>query len=214
MDEPKPLHGLLVDDHALFLSGLKRVLAEALTFRSLATATNPSNAAKILAATSGDMDLIVVDFFIPGFSAETFIPQFRHAAAKAKIICLSGTQSPKDKQTALSLGADAFVGKHAPPEELLEIVNRVLADNFDTSAVEATIDADGLKSLGLSPRQAEIVILAIRGASTKEVARQLEISPETVKTHLSTIYRVCGVSTRVELSSWARRHGLVFEEIH
>ncbi len=214
MDDVKPLHGLLVDDHAMFLSGLKRILADALPFKSLTTATTPTAAAQTLAGSSGDIDLIVVDFFIPGFAATDFIAQFRAAAPHAKIICLSGTQSPKDKQAALELGANAFVGKHAPPEDLIAVVTRTLTGAAEDDSSEAFVDPNGLKALGLSPRQAEIVVLAIRGASTKEVARKLEISPETVKTHLATVYRISGVSTRVELSSWARRHGLVFDEPH
>lgn len=205
------LVGILIDDHELFVSGLKFLLTDAFPQAQLTVHKDPKSAETGIAAKAGAIDLIVTDYFMPGFAAEIFLPKLRRAAPRASIVCVSATLSPEDGRDARRYGADAFVGKHAPPETLIGVIKSALRGEAEAPAGDPGPAPVNFQAVGLTQRQGEIVLLATEGRSNREIAEQLGLSPETIKAHLAAVYRACEVSNRLELAAWARRQGLLVD---
>lgn len=206
-DSAPQLTAILIDDHQLFSSGLQFLLEEHLSFRELSAHVDPRSAKAAIAAYAEDVDMIITDFYMPGYDPADFIPDLRKCAPRATIICVSATLSAEDEQRARDLGADAFIGKHIPPAVLAQTIIDLV--NGAEPTRETQLTAPPFAAAGLTVRQGEIVVLVAQGRSNKEIACALGLSPETVKAHLATIFREHELSNRIELIGWARRRGLM-----
>ncbi|MEM9168646.1 MAG: response regulator transcription factor [Pseudomonadota bacterium] len=195
--------GVILDDHELFANGLRCLLDEILDFATLFVCSDPDSAASTIDRASAD--LIVTDFYIPGYCAETFLPELRRRAPNAVIAAVSATLDRADAERARALGATVFVPKSAPVDTLAQTLKDAIAGSQTADAADAS---PPLGELGLTPRQGDILVKVGAGLSTKEIARSLAVSPETVKTHLAQMFRACGVANRIELIRWARGRGV------
>lgn len=196
----------ILDDHKLFSGGLELLLKSLpgeLICRSFDTAEN------FLHAMSNDNDevaLYVVDFYIPGCNLPDLIRQLLHEDSHRRILVVSASINLTDRQLAMDAGASLFLNKNTDPELLLKNVSSLLCGETPVSTVPAAPNL--AKRFNLTPRQLEILVLVSKGLSNKEVARTLEISPETVKTHLGDIFRRFEVSNKIEAVDFARSNGL------
>ena len=194
----------IIDDHKLFSSGLELLLGE-LSGISLQSFTSKD---QCLVNQSSTPSLIVLDFYLPGTSfSETFTElQERY---QCPIIIVSASPSPTDRKTAMSAGAAAFINKNADPDHLLQTVSSVL--NWEQVGIDETNEAHTIDStkLGLSERQLDILIMVSKGYSNKEIAGSLGISPETVKSHLKTIFKRIEVQNRIEAVEFIRHNGVM-----
>lgn len=206
--------GIILDDHALFARGLNMLLADTYPKAEFTVHTNPSEAIRMIGTLGGDVDLILTDFYMPGHDPIEVLSALRAKAPHASIIVVSATLSPEDQTRATAQGIDAFVGKHIPPEQLLGVIRANLAgDTAKVANLKVTkanhVDRVSIfAQIGLTKRQGEIAVMVCNGLSNREVAERLGVSPETIKTHLSSIYRDCKVSGRIDLINWCRKHGL------
>lgn len=169
---------------------------------------NPSAAEFSVAEWSGNIDLIVVDFYIPGYSAKDVIHRLRTLSPSAKIVCISASISPEDEYLARTVGADLYMLKHTEPSALTAAVGQLLKGQVPPllPANRATLAA-----LGLTARQEDILAQIVKGQSNKQIANALHISPETVKAHLAELYRRTNTINRVSLVNWARSVGILME---
>ena len=108
----------------------------------------------------------------------------------------------------MQLGAVAYFEKHLEPDAVLSGLQEVLQDSYQYDDEDCSI-AERFAEDKLTQRQTEILICLARGASPKVIAQQLDISTETVKTHLSKLYQNLDISSKDEAIIWAREHGLV-----
>ena len=200
------LHGLLIDDHRLFASGLKLLLLGEFDFSSLEICYEPTSAEEIIANQDGNIDLIVTDFYVPGFNAIAMIENLRARAPAAKIVCISASSSPEDERCARNAGADMYVPKYADPELLVAAVKTLFSGK---QTLPRLPDAKVHRALGLTPRQTQIIQEMARGLSNKEIALNFGLSPETIKSHVADMYRQTGMSNRIALINWARARGLL-----
>ncbi len=195
----------IVDDHKLFSSGLALLLDELSGETSVICFSTPD---EFLSAKSQHLDLVVLDFYVPGFS---FIDSYQKIAdvIECPIIVVSASPSPADQRQALATGASVFVSKHAEPEELLAKVKDVLLGNFSQSdETQHSATTRSFAEFGLTRRQVEILLLVAKGYSNKEIAAAFEISPETVKSHMKSVFRNIKVQSRIEALEFVRQHGL------
>lgn len=194
----------IVDDHRLFASGLSLMLAAPPIGARTQVFDDP---AAFLAAPAEDgWRVVVLDYFIPGHRPVEMIAKIGEAAPDAAILVVSGSISDEDRRDALAAGAAGFLSKTAEPAMLAATV-AALAEDAPAPA-EGCAATEGAAALGLSPRQAEILNAVARGQTNKEIARRLTVSPETIKTHLSEIFRRLDVGNRVEAIAAARARGL------
>lgn len=201
-----PQAALIIDDHALFAAGLEGAIGTKLSIPTVKIAVNGAKALEFIAAISPD--LIISDFYIPGDPASELLPKLRKAAPEAVIVIVSATLDPADYARAFEYGANGFVSKNAPPDDVVRAITEALAGR---APVLTATTSSVFAAVGLTPRQGEIVIAAGKGLSNKQIAAQLGVSPETVKAHLAQIFRVCEVSNRVELTGWVRRQGIALD---
>jgi DNA-binding NarL/FixJ family response regulator len=197
---------IIIDDHQLFSGGFKHVLTGLHGVENAVSFDNPQSA--IEAEFDEDVVLVVSDLYIPGYDMFIWIDRLRAHFDKAGLAVVSSSISRTDRRECLLAGADAYFEKHADPDLVVEGFSALLAKTkVQDGFLERT--AREAQDIGLTHKQIDILVHLSRGLSLKEVAIRFEISPETVKTHLSNIYYILGVSGRSAASDWAKRHGLI-----
>ena len=203
------MHALIVDDHALVCVGLKATLLDGLSDIKVSTASDGAKALDILL--NGSIDLAVIDLFMPGGDGGfDFIDTVCQTYPKLPIIVLSASENPAHIRKCLDIGAKGFVTKSAPKEILFTAITKVLAgDRYIPSALltaqgdggrgnsDLQASADNVIQL-LTGRQLEILALISKGLSNKLIARELFLSENTVKVHVSAILRALSLSNRTQ----------------
>ena len=203
------MHTRIVDDHAFVCVGLKATLLDGLSDIKVSTASDGAKALDILLNDS--IDLAVIDLFMPGGDGGfDFIDTVCQTYPKLPIIVLSASENPAHIRKCLDIGAKGFVTKSAPKEILFTAITKVLAgDRYIPSALltaqgdggrgnsDLQASADNVTQL-LTERQLEILALISKGLSNKLIARELFLSENTVKVHVSAILRALSLSNRTQ----------------
>tara|TARA_B110000977_G_scaffold124300_1_gene159293 strand:- start:208 stop:885 length:678 start_codon:yes stop_codon:yes gene_type:complete len=203
------MHALIVDDHAFVCVGLKATLLDGLSDIKVSTASDGTKALDILRNDS--IDLAVIDLFMPGGDGGfDFIDIVCRTYPKLPIIVLSASENPAHIRKCLDIGAKGFVTKSAPKEILFTAITKVLSG--DRYIPNALLKVDGDSGRGnsdpqtstdnvtqlLTERQLDILELISKGLSNKLIARQLFLSENTVKVHVSAILRALSLSNRTQ----------------
>jgi len=197
---------LIIDDHQLFAAGFSHLLSSLSEISAVRCFENPQSAFDF--STDDNVALIVSDLYIPDYDMYVWFGKLRLRFPHAVLLVISSSISRTDRTDSIDAGADLYFEKHADPELVVEgicglLSRRPVMDDFlQRTAVQA-------QEYGLTNKQIDILVHLARGLSLKEIANRFDISPETVKSHLSKIYQIIGVSGRSAASLWARRHGLV-----
>lgn len=191
----------IVDDHKLFASGLAGLLEDDLPEQDIAVFADVESAIDA----GGAPDLVLLDYYLPGLSGAEAITRVRASAPDAQVIVISASLSPADIQASEAAGAAAFLSKAADPDEVVTAISAILRGER-ASAVAPDAPA---AAVDLTNKQFEVLTLVTQGKSNKEASQILGMSPETVKSHLSEIYRRLEVANRAEAVNAARRRGII-----
>lgn len=195
---------LIADDHALFRSGLKQLLADEFDASVIREAATFDDAVTVL--TEEPHDLVLVDLNMPGMSGAETLAALRDAFPSAKVAVVSATEERSEILAALAAGVHGFVPKSLPADEIAKALRAVCEGRI---FVPATIGQRGGQAAPRSPtasvsaetltqRQKDVLSELVKGKASKEIARALDIAEGTVKIHLAAIYRTLGVRTRAE----------------
>jgi DNA-binding NarL/FixJ family response regulator len=205
----------LVDDHALFLTGVETELSE--QFPIVGTAGDVDEA--IAAIRRLQPDVVLVDVHMPGGGGVTVIRNVLETHPDTKFLVLSVSDSPEDVIAMIRAGARGYVTKSIAPAELADAVKRVADGDavFSPRLAGFVLDAFGgaispasdPELDQLTPREKEVLRLIARGLAYKQVARKLNISIKTVETHVSSVLRKLQLSSRHELARWASDRRIV-----
>jgi DNA-binding NarL/FixJ family response regulator len=164
-------------------------------------------------AGSGEPDVILIDVRMPGIDGLEATRQLTKLHPDVGVVILTAYDDPGSITEALRAGAKAFVLKTAEADEILETVRMVARGHvvFDSSVWSALGGADDASSenIKLSPREYEVLQLLSRGLGNREVAEELGVSIETVKTHIERLYKRLGVTTRTDAVAKALRSGII-----
>ena len=194
---------LVADDHALFREGLSYVLAR--LGEPVETLQAEDGAAALaLAEAHPDVDLVLLDLGMPGVDGLAGLRLLRARCPAVPVVILSGSEEPADVRLALDAGALGFISKSSSPEVMLSALRLVLSGGVyvppsyidRAQGMAVPITASPVDSLGLTPRQLDVLRLLGRGHSNKEIARILDLAEGTVKLHISAILRTLGVHNR------------------
>jgi DNA-binding NarL/FixJ family response regulator len=150
-----------------------------------------------------DLQLVLLDLGLPGFSGIEALVRFRKAFPRARILIISATEDSDSVRAALDAGAVGYLPKTSTPKVLSDAIRLVLDGGFYVppqamGTVLPTKKPPSLADLGITERQADVLRLVARGLSNIEIARRLTISENTVKQHAHAAYRALGVSSRTE----------------
>jgi DNA-binding NarL/FixJ family response regulator len=216
-------HILLVDDHAMFRDGVSLLLAELDPAPTVLQAGDCAQA-RIQLEQHPDIDLILLDLELPGESGASGLKAMRSDYPDIPVVVLSAHESTVNVQLALDHGAMGFIPKSSSSGVMLAALNLVKAGGiYLPPLMLATAPADAEDEpvrntteirpadIGLSERQARVLLLLLRGLSNKHISRELDLAPSTVKSHVSAVFRALRVSTRTQAVIAASRLNLVLD---
>ena len=154
-------------------------------------------------------DVVIVDEMTWSANAVARIAEIRRAVPAAKIIVLTAEPDAPWLGDAVRAGADAAIAKTVQPTTLGLLVREIWAGTIHHAFAGRRAAAAPTRHGKLTPRELEILRLVASGASNGLIARQLWVTEQTVKFHLSNVYRKLGVANRTEASAYAHMHELV-----
>lgn len=227
---------LVVDDHTLFRDALVQYLERAEPGIGLKVAKDFYEAEAILAKDSM-YDLVLLDFRMPGMRGHEGLKTFKNKYPDLRIALMSGVAEPEDVTKSMDLGAAGYFPKTLSGKALLKAIQAVLSGQrfmpldqdsrmmpsyYDDSEVGnvsgyggSDVDAphkDGavktVDDINLTPRENEVLGFLMKGASNKEIARDLGLQVVTVKLHVRGICRKMNVKNRTQAAMQAREIGL------
>ena len=190
---------LVVDDHAVVQWGFRLLLGRQPWIGRCVAASNPDEAVEL--AEANEPDVALVDLFLGERSGAELCEAIREVSAKTRVLLISGVGwiSP---EAAKAAGAAGFISKDWSAEEVANAV-RMVGRGMTVFAREAEGPATPL-----SPREREVLALIGEGATNREIAKRLFLSPHTVKDHTTALYRKLGVRNRAEAARRAEQLGL------
>jgi DNA-binding NarL/FixJ family response regulator len=202
---------VLVDEHPLWLDAVERVLAS-LPVDVVGKALSLAEGTQLL--NDHRPDLLVLETAMRNGSKTGFewLEETKQTFPELAPVVLSTSDDPTDIAMAVSLGASAYVVKKAQAADLVIAVRQVYEQSVylpGTIDPGRTVTVDKPDSTDLTRRELETLVLVAEGMSNAQLARALWVTPQTVKFHLSNIYRKLGVSNRTEASRWAQVNGLL-----
>lgn len=209
---------LVADDHALFRAGLRALLAELAPGEAVLEAADGAEAVRLAAEKAPE--LIFLDIAMPVLGGLAAAAQIKAAQPATRVIVLSMHLNEEYIRRALAAGADGYLAKDSAPSELRVAVEAVRAGRHYLSPAAASLliqqampgirGSDPLQLL--SPRQTEVLRMVAEGKSTKEIARELGLSPKTVDIHRAQIMQRLDIHDVAGLTRFAVRVGLVGTE--
>jgi len=205
----------VVDDHRLFLAGVRSELGD--RFEIAGTASDVDEAIAGIRRTSPDV--VLLDVHMPGGGGLAVLGQVARTDPRVRFLALSVSDAAEDVIALVRAGARGYVTKSIRPEQLAEAILRVHAGEAVLSPRLAGFVLDAFAD-GTAPpldpeldqlttREREVLRLIARGFAYKQVARRLSISIKTVETHVSAVLRKLQLSNRHELSRWASERRLI-----
>lgn len=193
---------LLIDDHAMFRTGLGLVIGMGMPQVSLVQAASVDEAlANALLAPQA----VLLDIKLGGMSGLEGIAHIHKRWPHVPVLMLSSQDTPQTRQLALTRGAQAFVSKSETAETIMELLRQALYDGMATPPRGAR--ADGERHL--TQRQREVLSLLHEGLPNKLIARRLLVSENTVRRHVQDILEFFQVDSRAEAVNAARHQALV-----
>lgn len=205
----------LVDDHELFLSGVRAELTE--RFDVLGWSTDVDEAVDSIRSVRPDV--VLVDVHMPGGGGLVVVSNVLETNPETRFLALSVSDAPEDVIAMIRAGARGYVTKSIAPEDLADAVERVAAGDavfsprlagfvLDAFSEAVPVDADPELD-ALTPREREVLRQIARGYAYKQIATRLSISIKTVETHVSAVLRKLQLSNRHELARWATERRIV-----
>ncbi|HET6174498.1 MAG TPA: response regulator transcription factor [Gaiellales bacterium] len=206
---------VLVDDHGLFLAGVRSELGD--TVEVVGEAGTVADAVPLIKQL--DPHVVLLDVHLPDGKGDAIINAVAPERPGVKFLALSVSDAAEDVIAVIRAGARGYVTKTIAAEELTAAIGRVAQGDavFSPRLAGFVLDAfragDRLTSSAeldeLTPREREVLQLIARGYMYKEIAARLHLSVKTVESHVSSVLRKLQLSTRHELTRWATQHRLV-----
>jgi DNA-binding NarL/FixJ family response regulator len=207
----------LVDDHQLFLDGLRAVISGQDDMRVVIASTSAATAMSMLQQTHADV--VVMDLMMPGISGLTLARELLRGDPQRRMLALSMVADEPSVAEAFRAGVLGYACKSQPAEEVVDAIRGVargapylapeLAERFPggSTAMRARQTSHPLSAL--TQRERQVFELTVAGSTTRDVARELNISRRTVETHRSRVLHKLSVHSALDLVRLAASWGLL-----
>lgn len=209
----RPIRLVIVDDHALFRSGLVSLIQSMQGFQVVGEAGNGREALEVVERVKPDVVLMDVNMPVMG-GVEAV--QAMKEKLDCRILMLTISKHDSDLFGAIAAGADGYLLKNATPEELSKSIQKVyegmsvLSPEVTRQILQAVnLEQTGSQDFGLSSREMEVLRCLAQGMTTAQISSDLFISDNTVKTHVRHILEKLDASNRAEAVSKALQLGLL-----
>lgn len=204
MSPPAPIVHL-VDDDASFLAAAERLLRAS----GFAVQTFDSAAALLTRVSPATCGCVIADLRMPGVSGLELQDALAKCCPGLPVIFLTGQGDIPSTVRAMRRGADDFLEKRCPKEQLIDAVNRALAHDATMRAERIRLQALRSNFDALTVREHEVLAHVVRGRLNKQIAADLDIQERTVKLHRTAITTKLKVHSAVELALLAQAAGLI-----
>lgn len=209
MTAPKEI--LIADDHALFRKGFGLLLRDALPGVAIREVAGFDAALDLLAG-SPQVTGAFFDLLMPGMAGPDSIRAVREAYPNLHFAAITGLEDRALALQVIDAGANGYILKSSPEDEIVRAVNRVMAGETYLPSVlphssdaksawtppDISLKAEKIADLPLTHRQRDVISQLANGFSNKEIARQLGLAEGTVKVHLAAIFRVLAARNRTD----------------
>jgi DNA-binding NarL/FixJ family response regulator len=220
IDTPSPevIRALVVDDHDLFRRGVRSLLCDN-GVDVVAEAANGTDAVRL--ATELSPDVVVMDLNLPGMSGLEATWRLADAAPSTRVLVLTVSADDADVSEAVLAGASGYLLKDAPDAAIVHGVQSaaagesLISPRVATKLLEQLRDGATRRDAGdddqpkLSPRELAVLKLVAEGKGNADIARELFVSPQTVRIHVSNILAKLQIQNRTQAAVYAVRRGIV-----
>lgn len=199
---------LVADDHRLMVEAIRLALDEDDDIEVVGEATDGTQVLPLVGRTNPDV--VLLDVRMPGMDGLTCLDRLRKNYPAVTVVMLSGQDDPETIRSALDRGATSFIAKKVDPRDLASAL-RLAAQGAVYHAVEdlgEALESEAGRA-GLTASEQRVLEALARGLSNKEIAAELWLTQQTIKFHLTNIYRRLGVANRTEAIHYAYQHRLV-----
>ena len=203
---------LLIDDHKLYLEGVRAVLEQLLPECQIFTSDNIQDAIEIIKSEK-DIEIILLDLRMPMGGAPAFMNGMKEISLAIPVLIVSASENSADVKMAISLGVSGYLPKSATGTDLLLAIETILQGDeylpdgwleFLMNSKNVSVN-DGDIKISLSPRLFDILQLIEKGFTTSEIGHLLELSEHTVKSYVKDLFSRFDVHSRTELVQTARQ---------
>lgn len=212
----KSIRVMIVDDHQIFIDGMKALLMQAEGLELAGGATSADECVK--QAVVLKPDVVLMDIQMPGKDGITATRDLLKQLPKVKVLALTSANESFYIKKMLEAGASGYVVKNIDRDALIAVIKKVYAGEkyLDPSVSLELLNNFGSRSAApvspvnkLTTREKEILVLIARGLTDKEIAAQVFLSAETVITHRKNILSKLGLKNKVELARFAMENKLL-----
>jgi DNA-binding NarL/FixJ family response regulator len=210
MTDPRRIRLCIADDHPVVRNGLVGMLTSQPDFEVVGEAADGQGAVDLVASSAPDV--VLMDLRMPVMDGLAAIRAIRARPEPPPILVLTTYDADSDIVRAIEAGAAGYLLKDAPPAELYAAVRAAASGGSPLSPAVAARIIHRVRDGGdaaLSSREADVLRLVARGASNREIGRDLRISEATVKTHLIHVFEKLGVGDRTSAVTRAIERGLI-----
>lgn len=207
---------LLIDDHALFRSGLRSLLQRQEDFEIVGEAADGLEGIKLV--TQLKPDVVLLDIDMPVMNGKEALSQILSIHPELAVMMLTVSEDGADLTECMRIGARGYLLKNINVDFLLQSIRRavdgdsVLSPEMTTKLVARLRSPESNKSSAeiesLTPRERETLAWLAKGVSNKHIARGLDVAESTIKVHVQSILRKLNLSSRVQAAVYAVEHGL------
>jgi DNA-binding NarL/FixJ family response regulator len=198
---------VIADDHRLILAGIKRSLEDDGGFDVVGEASTGEKVLPLVAQTNPD--LVVLDLRMPGMDGLICLDQIKKRHPSVKVVVLSVSTDEKLIENVLKRGASAYIVKSINPIDLPSALRQAMDGTVHSAMGLPDAGDNAARAAGLTERETSILSALARGLSNEAIGKELWVTEQTVKFHLTNVYRKLGVSNRTEAARLAYQHGLV-----
>jgi DNA-binding NarL/FixJ family response regulator len=198
---------VIADDHPVLLAGVRTVLEADGGFEIVGETHVASNILPLVGET--EPDVVLLDMRMPGMDGLSCLDRLRARHPEVRVVMYSMGAEPEQVQAAFKRGACGYVIKSVDPRDLGSAIRQAVEGTaFHALGLPAITEDTVAKAAGLTEREFEIMKAVALGLANKAIGKELWITEQTVKFHLTNIYRKLGISNRTEAARWALSRGL------
>jgi DNA-binding NarL/FixJ family response regulator len=206
---------LIVDDHTIVRKGIRALLAEIAGIEVVGEAGNGQEA--VAQAETLHPDVVLMDLAMPKMDGIEATRQIKASQPESRILVMTSFAADDKVFPAIKAGALGYLLKESAPEDLVQAIHQI---HRGESSLHPTIARKVLQEIThssdrpptpdpLTEREAEVLRLVAQGLSNQDIAKKLNISDPTVRTHVSNIMGKLHLATRIQAALYALREGLV-----
>lgn len=200
---------IVADDHALFREGLKQILLGLGEDVSVLEANSHETVLELLSA-NPDADLALIDLHMPGREDLTGLIEVLDHARTIPVVVLSGSEEMGEIQQVVRMGVMGYIPKYEHADVMICALRLVLSGSvYVPPMLLSSVTSNQPFRSQLTSRQIDVLQQLCDGYSNKEIARKLNLSEATVKSHASSIFRELQVNNRLQAATVAKKLGLI-----